>query len=476
MALLKKMTTETITSKLLTVETLLKETSLSLNAMIHPEAEAAPTEPTPELPASTETAETPEVPEAVETAETPEVPEAVETEETPEVPEAVETEETPEVPEAVETEKAPEVPEAVETAGTPEVPEAVETVETPEVPEAVETAETPETPEVPEAVETEETPEVPEAVETVETPEVPETVETEEAPEVPEEPTNIVMRSSLLHRMPALEAVVEEVKETPEEPVETPEEPAETPEEPAEAGSAIHRFLQKAGLVVVEEHVPKQIGGLDFLVQNLGKNIHLTHGFLKAMRTATCNTARGFCYDLNACNPQERDAIIKLADMFCTCGVYTEFTRMGTRLHGKLSASPHVINFINGEWLELYCQGATAKTIKAFADDRGLPTEMLANVKIIDMEGNMHEIDMLFSIGDMVFGTEQKTGQTLDYDKYRRIGEWMGVVPDRFILLNSSITIPQAFDCLQYFYSYYVSNIPSYTNTLTKMIRNAFEA
>ena len=102
----------------------------------------------------------------------------------------------------------------------------------------------------------------------------------------------------------------------------------------------------------------------------------------------------------------------------------------------------------------------------------GLPFEVIANVHIQhEATGEPHEIDLMFSIGEQVFGMEQKSGLNFsDYDHYRKIGEWLGIIPDHYLLLNSNLTEDYAVGCIQYFHRYYISSLANYQKVLKAML------
>ena len=102
---------------------------------------------------------------------------------------------------------------------------------------------------------------------------------------------------------------------------------------------------------------------------------------------------------------------------------------------------------------------------------------MLCNVKVADKEGVQHEIDLMFSIGEKVFAIEQKSGVNFfDYDRYCLLAEYLHLIPDRFMLVNSTLLDKDATKCITYFYRYYICNSADYVSTLSTMIDKAFNS
>jgi hypothetical protein len=147
-----------------------------------------------------------------------------------------------------------------------------------------------------------------------------------------------------------------------------------------------------------------------------------------------------------------------------------------TTVSGTMSSAARVKNFISGIWLELYSQQRATEILKKLAEKDGLPYEVFCNVKVEDSTGTKHEIDLMVSLGDNVFGIELKSGLTFcDYDHYRQVADWMGMIPDHFLLVNSTLTDENAVKCISYFYQYYICGISDYDAVFTKMIRQAID-
>lgn len=83
----------------------------------------------------------------------------------------------------------------------------------------------------------------------------------------------------------------------------------------------------------------------------------------------------------------------------------------------------------------------------------------------------------MFSIGDKVFAIEQKSGVNFfDYDRYRLLAEYLHLIPNRFMLVNSTLLDKDVTKCITYFYRYYICNSTDYISTLSAMIDKAFNS
>lgn len=237
--------------------------------------------------------------------------------------------------------------------------------------------------------------------------------------------------------------------------------------------SVISGFLRQSGLVITESHEPQDGQDIAVLAAKIAESLPEAEGFLRSLRTANCALSREFCYPLSGHSEKERTAIRKVADILRRCGVFAGFCPDTQKsIRGKMAECSRVVNFINGAWLEIHCQHLTCQIVREYAEARGLPFEVIANVHIQhEATGEPHEIDLMFSIGEQVFGMEQKSGLNFsDYDRYRKIGEWLGIIPDRFLLLNSNLTEDYAVGCIQYFHRYYISSLANYQKVLKAML------
>ena len=267
----------------------------------------------------------------------------------------------------------------------------------------------------------------------------------------------------------------------------SPEEPeaAASPEEPEAGGlpdkdtfkpGVVESFLNNSGLLVISKSIPVSNKGIAGLSEAIAGSLPHAQSLMQAMRSANTTSERAFSLTLTGLSGIALCKIIMLAEMMKNCGIFTEYFCPDNKfIKAKMSSSPKVINFINGEWLEIYAQQLTLSVISDFAERRGMDWELYSNVTVENPSTHKHhEIDLLFSIGNVVFGSEQKSGlQFIQYDKYRLVGEFLRIIPDRFILVNSTLTDVNAADTVHYLYGYYVSSIIDYRETLIKMIENS---
>ena len=236
--------------------------------------------------------------------------------------------------------------------------------------------------------------------------------------------------------------------------------------------SAINFFFGTAGISIQKSTVP-EVFETSFLVLKIAESLPEADKFLRCLRAATTTNDKNFSFSLRGNGEKECRKITDLANAMKICGVFSECNILSESIFGKLSKAGKVREFINGIWLEQYCQMITFRIIKQYAEKHGLSWELLSNVTVRSADGEKHELDLIFSIGNKVYGAEQKSGSLFsDYDKYRRLGLWLGLVPEQFLLVNSCLGNENAADCIHYFYEYYVTNTSNYEKTLLTMISN----
>lgn len=241
--------------------------------------------------------------------------------------------------------------------------------------------------------------------------------------------------------------------------------------------SAIENFFSAAGIKILEKGV-SEFDSIIYLVNAIAGDFKSAEDFLHTLRKAICTHNGHFDYSLNTVEAEKRSAVTRLATIMRNCGVFSEVVIGASAISGNISTASRVRNFISGIWLELYSQHKTISIVKKFAEKHNLPFEVYCNLKVEGADGKKHEIDLMFSLGeDKVFGAEIKSGLNFcDYDRYRLTAEWMQLIPDRFLLLNSTLTDENAVKCISYFYQYFICGISTYEETLIKMLDKAMKA
>ena len=239
----------------------------------------------------------------------------------------------------------------------------------------------------------------------------------------------------------------------------------------------IDTYLSANDITVLEKHYPEMESGLNeigYLLDGIADHIAEAEDLIYTLRKAIAETNGKFTYNPNKLPEEQRESVHKVILLLKQCGIFSAVNIMN-KYSGTVSTAARVRSFISGLWLELFSQKHGIEVISEKAGQLNLPYEILCNVKVEDATGIRHEIDLIFSIGDKVFAIEQKSGVNFfDYDRYRQLAEYLHLIPDRFMLVNSTLLDKDVTKCIVYFYRYYICNSVGYTATLSAMIDKAF--
>lgn len=243
--------------------------------------------------------------------------------------------------------------------------------------------------------------------------------------------------------------------------------------------SAIDKHLSNNRITVHEKHYPEfesELKEIGYLLNGIAEHIGEAEDLIHTLRKAIAENDGKFTYNPKKLSAEQRESVHKVMLLLKQCGIFSEVTTLNT-YSGMVSTATRVRSFISGLWLELFSQQHGIEIISEKAKQLNLPYEVLCNVKVADKEGIQHEIDLMFSIGDKVFAIEQKSGVNFfDYDRYRLLAEYLHLIPDRFMLVNSTLLDKDATKCITYFYRYYICNSADYMATLSAMIDKAFNS
>ena len=236
----------------------------------------------------------------------------------------------------------------------------------------------------------------------------------------------------------------------------------------------IASYFKNNGIELTFSDSNDVVAPVESLAFAISINYPRTKPFIRFLRDCITKKAFDFTYSIASFSTGDKTAIISLAEKLNEYGLISNYfhNKNNNTLKGTISSCPRCINFINGDFMELYAKSVTIGVIEKVADKYNLDYEFYHNVHIIK-DAEKHELDIVFRIGDQVFWGEIKSGE-FDADKYRKIGIMMGVVPNKLILLAAEKSNDAAIG-ISHFYEYYCANINTFKNTLIEMIDKAFE-
>lgn len=241
----------------------------------------------------------------------------------------------------------------------------------------------------------------------------------------------------------------------------------------------INHHFEMNGFLVVESSKPQSIAGLKNITYLIAENYKFTAPLLKEIRKSICKpNAKGdrtFCFEFEK---KEGSFYNEFCSKMKQYGLFSKYSINVNILTGTIASVPRIISFLNGQWLELYIAYITEEIVRDFSKSNGYEYEILMNVKVASITSvskYAHEIDSTFSIGSECFALEAKSGAAFDeyYTLYNTRKE-LRFVPDRYLLLSTSLEDPEVAQTLQYFYEFFITGIETFRESLLTMINKAF--
>lgn len=132
--------------------------------------------------------------------------------------------------------------------------------------------------------------------------------------------------------------------------------------------------------------------------------------------------------------------------------------------------------FLRGGWLETAILDDVKRIVNEFSRKYDLPAHIAGNLQLEQITNPgviTHELDTAFTIGDIFFVCEAKTGQA-DYERFRIVGKDLDVLPDRLLLVNSSLT-PEEAETVTWWYPYHVAAGADMEKALRNMIQGELD-
>ncbi len=237
--------------------------------------------------------------------------------------------------------------------------------------------------------------------------------------------------------------------------------------------ATIASYFSEKGFELFLPDTNEVIAPVESLAFTIAINYPQTKSFIRFIRDSITKKAFDFIYSLNSSSQAERSSIVALAEKLNEFGIISNLfhNKSANTIKGSISSAPLCINFINGDFMEMYAKCVTVGTLKKAAEKYSCDYEIYHNVEIVK-DNKKHELDIVFRVGEHIFWSEIKSSK-FDPDEYRKLGILMGVVPDRLILLAADKS-NDAVNAISYFYEYYCANINTFKNSLIEMIDNAF--
>lgn len=238
--------------------------------------------------------------------------------------------------------------------------------------------------------------------------------------------------------------------------------------------TTIESYFEKKSLNITSFRETEIITPISNLASIMATNFLKTKNFIRFIRDNITKKRFDILYCMGYLSYQEKTSIVSLAEKLNDYGVISNFfyNKANNTIKCTISQAPKCINFINGDFLELYAKNLTLQTIQALAAKHDCDYEVYSNVTVAKAE-EIHELDLVFRVGNHVFWSEVKSGK-FNPDEYRKLGINLGFIPNSLILLSADKTIDMAAS-ISYFNDFYCTNISTFADTLTTMVDKTFE-
>ena len=236
----------------------------------------------------------------------------------------------------------------------------------------------------------------------------------------------------------------------------------------------IASYFESRGIEIDLSHSNSDFAPVEELAMLLAMNYDNCREFYKYLRDLISKKKFDIHYNTYRLTPEQRNATNMVASRLSKVGIISNLRipDNSKEIVGKLSSAPRVINFLQGDFLEFYSRIVVKQIVENIAKKRNCDYEIYSNVHI-KRDYERHELDIVFRIGREDFWSEIKSGNFSEFDFYRLLGIFMGVNPDRHILLAAEIE-NKDISTIAWLYQYYVSNIHTFKEKLIEMIENAF--
>ena len=257
-----------------------------------------------------------------------------------------------------------------------------------------------------------------------------------------------------------------------------------TPPEKEKKIIDLKHLLEEKNITIISSSKQPQIKELTNLVLLMAENHKVAKELYRAIRGCNCYPGKKLTFSISEYNENDKNRILKVVQLLERYGIIVEhsYNKEKMSIICEVSTVPKIINFLNGNYLEICAAIMTNDVLSSYCTDKGFEFEIMTNVVIQSKDSSQNELDILFRVSDVennnhqFFWAEIKSGNNFNnYSRYYEIGKKIGAIPDHLILLNAEEDCEEIENVIKYFYEYYVTDIPLYKKNLIKMLNNCFD-
>ncbi len=180
--------------------------------------------------------------------------------------------------------------------------------------------------------------------------------------------------------------------------------------------SVLLGHLKRQGITVQE---PKKINlpeklvyqvKLEKVAQFLGKNFTVCKTLYEQLKKNMVAPRTPFSYSLIGATAEQNKLIRQYCQFLKDADLLEEFSYQGSPdFNIKLKASGKEQKFLSGAWLEYYVKLEVDRIVLPYAVQIKQSYEALPNLQIIFKDDTKAELDLFFSLGNLIFCVEAKT-------------------------------------------------------------------
>ena len=237
-------------------------------------------------------------------------------------------------------------------------------------------------------------------------------------------------------------------------------------------------YLKSRGFNVVSESTPEptRIVKLAHQMQDVCAS-SVGSGFFENLRKFMNKADNPFYTFSSTVSADDRKNLCDLLADMKKLGLLREaYCNQMNRITYSVPNVAKIRQFLLGGWLETAFLDNVDRIVKEYAAAYDLPAHIAGNLKLEQISNpgvETHELDVAFSIADLFFVCEAKSGQA-DYDRFRMVGSDLDILPDRLLLVNSSLTSEEA-EAVEWWYPYHVAAGADMEKALRSMIQDVLD-
>lgn len=182
---------------------------------------------------------------------------------------------------------------------------------------------------------------------------------------------------------------------------------------------------------------------------------------------------RKFNICLNGIDESDKRFILGLFIRDLNC-IFMEihYDRCSNCLSGELTDNTKAQMFLTGRYLEIAIKKYTEEILNDLSIQYDKEFRIYNNAEVFNNGEIIHEFDLVIenASDNIYYIVEVKSGKWFrDFDKVNRIGKEIGIIPNRFLLVDAHLIEGQK-ETIFYFCDFFATDLKGYRDTLIEML------